>query len=101
VEDVFGLPPIAPPIGRSSVFAQPSYRIEPDKLLDGTAAWNQWSNDMLYLIGQASADELDKLSTDNKSLLGMLRRSEEHSDGYRKIIDGAAARRAELAAEAP
>jgi hypothetical protein len=101
VEDVFGLPPIAPPIGRSSVFAQPSYRIEPDKLLDGTAAWNQWSNDMLYLINQASADELDKLSIDNKQLLAMVRRSDEFGGNYTRIIDGAAARRAELAAEAP
>jgi hypothetical protein len=100
-EDVFGLPPIAPPIGRSSVFAQPSYRIEPDKLLDGTAAWNQWTNDMLYLIGQASAEELDKLSTDNKSLLAMVRRSDEYAGNYTRIIEGAAARRAELAAEAP
>jgi hypothetical protein len=100
-EDVFGLPPIAPPIGRSSVFAQPSYRIEPDKLLDGTAAWNQWSNDMLYLIGQATETELDKLSIDNKSLLAMLRRSDEFGGNYTRIIEGAAARRADLAAEAP
>jgi hypothetical protein len=95
-EDVFGLPPI----GRSSVFVQPSYRIEPDKLLDGTAAWHQWTNDMLYLIGQATDPELDKLSIDNKDLLAMLRRSDEHHDGYRRIIDAAAARRAALKADA-
>jgi hypothetical protein len=100
-EDVFGLPSIAPPIGRPWIFSQSSYLVEPDKLLDGTAAWHQWTNDMLHLISHATGDELDKLSTDNKTLLGMLRRSEEYSDGYRKIIDGAAARRAALKADAP
>jgi hypothetical protein len=96
-EDAFGLPP---PIGRSQLFNQSSYRIDPEKLLDGTAAWNQWAKDMLYVIAQAATDaELDKLSIDNKDLLAMLRRS-EHEDGYRKIIDAAATRRAELKQDA-
>jgi hypothetical protein len=96
-EDVFGLPPL---IGRTQLFTQSSYRIEPEKLLDGTAAWNQWAKDMLYVIAQAATDtELDKLSIDNKDLLAMLRRS-EHEDGYRKILDAAATRRAELKQDA-
>jgi hypothetical protein len=95
-EDVFGLPPI----GRSQLFTQSSYRIEPEKLLDGTAGWNQWAKDMLYVIAQVATDaELDKLSIDNKDLLSMLRRS-EHEDGYRKILDAAATRRAELKQDA-
>jgi hypothetical protein len=95
-EDVFGLPPI----GRSQLFTQSSYRIEPEKLLDGTAGWNQWAKDMLYVIAQVATDaELDKLSIDNKDLLAMLRRS-EHEDGYRKILDAAATRRAELKQDA-
>jgi hypothetical protein len=96
-EDVFGLPP---PIGRAQLFTKPSYRIDPEKLLDGTAAWNQWAKDMLYVIAQVATDtELDKLSIDNKDLLAMLRRS-EHEDGYRKILDAAATRRAELKQDA-
>jgi hypothetical protein len=96
-EDVFGLPPL---IGRSQLFTQSSYRIEPEKLLDGTAGWNQWAKDMLYVIAQVATDaELDKLSIDNKDLLSMLRRS-EHEDGYRKILDAAATRRAELKQDA-
>jgi hypothetical protein len=95
-EDAFGLPPI----GRTQLFNQSSYRIDPEKLLDGTAAWNQWAKDMLYVIAQAATDaELDKLSIDNKDLLSMLRRS-EHEDGYRKILDAAATRRAELKQDA-
>jgi hypothetical protein len=99
-EDVFGLAPLVPPIGRSQLFTQSSYRIEPEKLLDGTAGWNQWAKDMLYVIAQVATDaELDKLSIDNKDLLSMLRRS-EHEDGYRKILDAAATRRAELKQDA-
>ena len=95
-EDAFGLPPI----GRTQLFTQSSYRIEPEKLLDGTAGWNQWAKDMLYVIAQVATDaELDKLSIDNKDLLAMLRRS-EHEDGYRKILDAAATRRAELKQDA-
>ena len=91
---------IVPPIGRSQLFTKPSYRIDPEKLLDGTAAWNQWAKDMLYVIAQVATDtELDKLSIDNKDLLAMLRRS-EHEDGYRKILDAAATRRAELKQDA-
>ena len=55
---------------------------------------------MLYVIAQVATDaELDKLSIDNKDLLAMLRRS-EHEDGYRKILDAAATRRAELKQDA-
>jgi hypothetical protein len=93
-EDVFGLPPLTP---RSALWQSATYHVVPDELLDGSPAWQQWTRDMIYLIGEArTGDELDKLSIDNKSLLNELRRSDEHKEAHRRIIAAATARRAEI-----
>jgi hypothetical protein len=95
-EDVFGLPPLPP--RRSPIWQEKSYHIAPATLLDDSPDWNKWADDLIYLIGEATSDEIDKLRADNKDMFNLLRRN-EHSDRYRDIIITAANRRADLHAE--
>jgi hypothetical protein len=95
-EDPFGLPPLPP--RRSPIWQEKSYHIAPATLLDDSPDWNKWADDVIYLIGEATSDEIDKLRADNKDMLNLLRRN-EHSDRYRDITIAAANRRADLHAE--
>jgi hypothetical protein len=93
VDDPFGLPP-----PRSTIWQEDSYRVAPELMLDGVShAWGNWQHSITFLVGEATADEIDKLLADNKDLLTTLRRAD--GDLYRNITDAIAARKAEL--EAP
>src|SRR4029077_18333058 len=81
-EDVFGLPPL--PARRSPIWREKSYQVTPATLLDDSPDWDKWADDVIYLIGEASDEEMDKLRADNKDLLNLLRKN-EHSDRYRDI----------------
>lgn len=96
-EDPFGLPPL--PARRSPIWQEKSYHIAPATLLDDSPDWDKWADDVIYLIGEASNEEMDKLRADNKDLLNILRKN-EHSDRYRDITIAGANRRADLHAEA-
>jgi hypothetical protein len=96
-EDPFGLPPLPP--RRSPIWQEKSYHIAPATLLDDSPDWDKWADDVIYLISEASGEEIDKLRADNKDLLNLLRKN-EHSDRYRDITVAAASRRTDLHAEA-
>jgi phage recombination protein Bet len=99
-EDPFGLPPLSPSAARrSTIWRGDNYHLKPSELLDGTPDWDRWADDFIFLIGEATSEEIDKLWTDNKQLLQQLRRS-ERSDRYRDITVAGAARRADLHEEA-
>ena len=97
VEEAFDLPPL--PHRRSLIWRENSYYLKVDTLLDDSPNWQKWADDFIYLIGEASGEELVKLWADNKNSLNLLRRN-EHSDRYRDITISGASRRTDLHAEA-
>lgn len=99
-EDPFGLPPVQQQQQpRSTLWSQKSYRIDPSKDPTGDADWQKWASDLVFLVGEADAAEIEKLKTDNKDYLSMLRRSEA-SDGYREFTEAVATRLRNLSAPA-
>lgn len=101
-EDAFGLRPIevehAAQRGRSALWQDASYRIEPTRDLAGDINWDKWSADLTFLIGEATEAEVAKLKADNDDLLKIARK--EHGDAFRSVNDAVASRRSYLAGDA-
>jgi hypothetical protein len=52
------------------------------------------TKDLVFHLGEASGEDIEKLRADNRDLLNQLRR--ENAELYREILAAAEARRAEL-----
>lgn len=88
-----------PGLPRSPIWEQESYRLEPKEITNSETGevepdWRKWTDDMVFLIEEASEDEIKKLRADNRDMLNRLRRDE--GDLYREIVMAAEARHADL-----